>query len=110
MPWLDVDQKWINDTGAGVLIQANVQGNNITVTLWGTRTRNIHAVKGPGRNVVQPKTILDARPGCVAQAPTPGFDVTAPQIFRNNEAHVRSVRFDTRSIPQDTVTCTHPAP
>jgi vancomycin resistance protein YoaR len=108
--WPDVDQKWTNDTGAGILIQANVSGNNITVTLWGTKTRDVQASRGPRRNVVQPRTIVDARPGCVSQAPTPGFDVTVTQIFIQNGAQVRSVRFNTHYIPEDTVTCTHTGP
>jgi vancomycin resistance protein YoaR len=108
--WPDVDQKWTNDTGAGILIQANVSGSDITVTLWGTKTREVHASKGPRRNVVQPRTIVDARPGCVPQAPTPGFDVTVTQIFLQNGAQVRSVRFNTHYIPEDTVTCTHTGP
>lgn len=108
--WPDVDQKWTNDTGAGVLIQANVSGNNITVTLWGTKTRDVQASRGPRRNIVQPKTIVDARAGCVPQAPTPGFDVTVTQIFTENGATVRSVRFNTHYIPEDIVTCTKPLP
>jgi vancomycin resistance protein YoaR len=107
--WPDVDQKWTNDTGSGVLIQAGVKGDNITVTLWGTKTRDIQAVKGPRRNVVQPKTIVDAKTGCVPQAPTPGFDVTVTQIFRKNGAQVKTVLFNTHYIPEDTVTCTRPA-
>ena len=108
--WPDVDQKWTNDTGAGILIQAGVSGNNITVTLWGTKTRDVRASKGPRRNVVQPRTIVDPRPGCVPQAPTAGFDVTVTQIFTKNGAQVRSVRFNTHYIPEDTVTCTHTVP
>ena len=107
--WPDVDQKWTNDTGFGILIQANVTGDNLTVTLWATKTRDIQAVKGPRRNVVQPKTIVDAKPGCVPQLPTPGFDVTVSQIFRKNGAQVKKVRFTTHYIPEDTVTCSAPS-
>jgi vancomycin resistance protein YoaR len=106
--WPDVDQKWTNDTGFGILIQATVSGDNLTVTLWGTKTRDVEAVKGPRRNVVQPKTIVDAKPGCVPQAPTPGFDVTVTQIFKKNGAQVKTVGFNTHYIPEDTVTCTAP--
>ena len=106
--WPDVDQKWTNDTGSGILIQAYVKGNNITVTLWGTKTRDIEAVKGPRRNVVQPKIIVDARPGCVPQLPTPGFDVTVAQIFKKNGAQVKRVLFNTHYIPEDNVKCTPP--
>ena len=106
--WPDVDQKWTNDTGFGILIQANVTGNAITVTLWGTKTRDIEAVKGPRRNIVQPKVIVDPKPGCVPQLPTPGFDVTVSQIFRKKGAQVKTVRYNSHYIPEDTVTCSAP--
>jgi vancomycin resistance protein YoaR len=105
--WPDVDQKWTNDTGSGILIQASVRGSDLAVTLWGTRKWDIEAVKGPRRNVVKPKVIVDAGATCVPQAPTPGFDVTVTQIFRKNGAQVRTVGFNTHYIPEDTVTCTH---
>jgi vancomycin resistance protein YoaR len=106
--WPDVDQKWTNDTGFGILIQAKVTGNAITVTFWGTKTRDIEAVKGSRRNVVQPKVVVDPKPGCVPQMPTPGFDVTVSQIFRKNGVQVKTVRFNSHYIPEDTVTCTAP--
>jgi vancomycin resistance protein YoaR len=106
--WPGVDQKWTNDTGFGILIQAHVHGDNITVTFWGTKTRDIEAVKGPRRNVVQPKIIVDAHSGCVPQLPTPGFDVTVTQIFKKSGAQVKTVLFNTRYIPEDNVKCTPP--
>ncbi|MBE3074514.1 MAG: VanW family protein [Actinobacteria bacterium] len=107
--WPDVDQKWTNDTGSGILIKAYVSHSDLTVTLWGTKTWDIEAVKGPRRNVVAPKKIVDARPGCVPQLPTPGFDVTVTQIFKKNGAQVRTVPFNTHYIPEDSVRCTRPA-
>jgi vancomycin resistance protein YoaR len=108
--WPDVDQKWTNDTGSGILIKASVQGNSITVTFLGTRKWDIEAVKGTRRNVVPPKRIVDARPGCVPQQPTPGFDVTVTQIFKKDGGQVRTVPFNTHYIPEDDVTCTSPKP
>jgi vancomycin resistance protein YoaR len=105
--WPDVDQKWTNDTGAGILVQASVSGSDLTVTLWGTKKWDIKAVKGPRRNIVEPKVIVDAKANCVPQAPTPGFDVTVTQIFSQNGAQVRTVGFNTHYIPEDTVTCSH---
>jgi len=69
--WPDVDQKWTNDTGGAILIKASVHGNNVTVTFLGTKKWDVLAIKGPRRNVVKPKNIVDARPGCVVQLPTP---------------------------------------
>jgi len=105
--WPDVDQKWTNDTGSGILIQASVTGSDLSVTLWGTKRWDIEAVKGPRRNVVKPKVIVDAKKDCVPQQPTPGFDVTVTQIFKKNGAQVKQVGFNTHYIPEDTVTCSH---
>jgi vancomycin resistance protein YoaR len=106
--WPDVDQKWTNDTGSGILIEARATDGDLTVTFWGTKAWDIEAVKGPRRNVVQPKKIIDPRPDCVPQLPTPGFDVTVKQIFKKNGAQVKTVLFNTHYIPEDNVKCTHP--
>ena len=109
LSWPDVDQKWTNDTGSGIFIDAQMKGNDITVTFFGTKTWDIEAVKGPRRNVVQPKNIVDARPGCVLQAPNEGFDVTVTRIFKKNGVQVRTSTFNTHYIPEDGVTCTNPS-
>jgi len=107
--WPDVDQKWTNDTGSGILVQSSVKGNNLAVTLWGTKKWDVEAVKGPRRKVVKPKVVVDAHSTCVAQVPTPGFDVTVTQVFKKNGVQVRAVPFNTHYIPEDKVTCTPPA-
>ena len=109
LSWPDVDQKWTNDTGFGILIDAQVKGNDITVAFFGTKTWDIEAVKGPRHNVVQPKNIVDAGPGCVPQAPNAGFDVTVTRIFKRNGVQVKTSTFSTRYIPEDGVTCTNPS-
>ena len=106
--WPDVDQKWTNDTGFGILIKTSVTGNAMTVTFFGTKTWDMEAVKGPRRNVVEPQTIVDADPGCVPQSPTPGFDVTVTRIFKKNGSQVKTSSFNTHYIPEDNVQCTHP--
>lgn len=107
LSWPGVDQVWTNDTGAGILIKAAVSGNDITVTFLGSRKWDIEAVRGPRRNLAAPRKIVDPRPGCVPQLPTPGFDVTVTQVFRKGGAVVKTVRFDTHYIPEDNVLCTH---
>jgi hypothetical protein len=59
--------------------------------------------------VVQPKTIVDDRPGCVPQAPNPGFDVTVTRIFKKDGVQVKTSRFNTRYRPEDGVKCTSAA-
>ena len=106
--WPDVDQKWTNDTGYGIIIQASTSGNAITVSLLGTKVWDVEAVKGPRRNVVRPKTIVDKTKGCVPQLPTEGFDVTVTRIFKKNGAEVKRSQFNTHYIPEDQVTCSNP--
>ena len=106
--WPDVDQKWTNDTGYGIIIQASTSGNAITVSLLGTKVWDVEAVKGPRRNVVRPKTIVDKTKGCVPQLPTEGFDVTVTRIFKKNSAEVKRSQFNTHYIPEDQVTCSNP--
>jgi len=110
--WPDVDQVWTNDTGFGILIKAQVSANDVTVAFFGTKVWDVEAVKGPRRNVVQPKKIIDASPGCVPQSPMPGFDVTVTRIFRKHGVTgvpVRTSTFNTHYLPEDNVLCTHPA-
>ena len=106
--WPDVDQKWTNDTGYGIIIQASTSGNAITVSLLGTKVWDVEAVKGPRRNVVKPKTIVDKTKGCVPQLPTEGFDVTVTRIFKKNGAEAKRSQFNTHYIPEDQVTCSNP--
>jgi vancomycin resistance protein YoaR len=106
--WPDVDQKWTNDTGYGILIQAFVSNGSVTVTFHGTKVWDIDSVKSPRRNVVQPRTIVDDRPGCVTQSPSTGFDVTVTRVFKKAGKTIRTSSFTTHYIPEDKVTCTHP--
>jgi vancomycin resistance protein YoaR len=106
--WPDVDQKWTNDTGYGILIQASTTSNSVTVTFHGTKVWDIEAVKGPRRNVIQPKRIVDDKKGCVPQTPTPGFDVTVSRIFKKAGKVIKTSQFSTHYIPEDDVVCTNP--
>ncbi|HET8769272.1 MAG TPA: VanW family protein [Pedococcus sp.] len=106
--WPDVDNRFTNDTGYGILIQAGVSGNSVTVTFHGTKVWDIKAVKGPRRNVVQPRKITDDRASCVPQTPTPGFDVTVTRIFLKGGKQVKTSQFNTHYIPEDDVRCTNP--
>ena len=106
--WPDVDQKWTNDTGYGILIQSGVSNGAVTVTFHGTKVWDIEAVKGPRRNVTQPRTIVDNKKGCVTQSPSPGFDVTVTRVFKKAGKTIKTSQFSTHYIPEDKVTCTNP--
>ncbi len=104
--WPDVDNRWTNDTKGGILVKASATDSEVTVTFYGTKTWDIKAVKGPRRNVVQPKTIRDDKEGCVPQSPNVGFDVTVERIFLRGGNEVKRSSFTTHYIPSDSVTCT----
>ncbi|HEY8652488.1 MAG TPA: VanW family protein [Dermatophilaceae bacterium] len=110
LSWPDVDQKWTNDSGFAILISSYLKGSDLTVTFFGTKKWDIEAVKGPRRNVVQPKSIVDDRPGCVPQSPNPGFDVTVTRIFKKNGVQVKTSTFNTHYLPEDGVKCTSATP
>ena len=100
-----VDQTFRNDSGHGILISTSVAERTITVSFYGTKVWDVEATKGPRTNVRPPTTIRDSSPGCVAQAPSPGFDVSVGRIFKRGGATVRTERFVTRYIPEDRVIC-----
>ncbi|EKA62812.1 von Willebrand factor A [Janibacter hoylei PVAS-1] len=107
--WPDVDNRFTNDTGAGILISASVSGNEVTVTFHGRKKYDeIKATKSARKNITPPKTITDNTKGCVPQSPAPGFSVDIGRQFIKDGKTVKSSSFTTRYIPQDDVTCTNP--
>ena len=106
--WGTIDQRWTNNTKGGILVRAFATDTAVTVELWGTKTFDVESIKGPRRNLVEPKSIVDDQPGCVTQSPMPGFDVTVTRIIRQNGAEIKRENVSTHYDPEDKVTCTHP--
>ena len=108
--WPDVDNRFTNDTGAGILISASVSGNEVTVTFHGRKKYDeIKATKSARKNITPPKTITDNTKGCVPQSPAPGFTVTIGRIMTPvGGGAQKTSSFNTTYIPQDAVTCTNP--
>jgi vancomycin resistance protein YoaR len=107
--WGTIDQRWTNTTNGGILVRAFATDTAVTVELWGTKTFNVESVKGPRRNIVQPRSIVDDQPECVSQTPMVGFDVTVTRIITQNGREVKRENVSTHYDPEDKVTCTHPA-
>lgn len=107
--WPNVDNRFTNDTGAGILITAEVNGNEVTVSFHGRKPYDeVKAGKSARHNITSPKSITDNKKGCVAQSPAPGFSVDITRSFIKGGKTVKSSSFTTRYIPQDSVTCTNP--
>lgn len=102
-----VDNRFTNDTGAGILIKANATDSQVTVTFYGRKKYDVKASKSERRNVQQPKTIRDSDEECVPQSPAPGFDVTITRTMRPvGGGETKTSSFVTKYIPMDDVTCT----
>jgi vancomycin resistance protein YoaR len=106
--WGTIDQRWTNTTKGGILVRAFATDTAVTVELWGTETFDVESVKGPRRNIVQPRSIVDDSPGCVTQSAMVGFDVTVTRIIRQDGREVKRENVSTHYDPEDKVTCTHP--
>ncbi|GII79474.1 hypothetical protein Sru01_44560 [Sphaerisporangium rufum] len=78
----DVDLRWRNDTGHGVLIKAAATGTGLTVTLWSTKIYDQVDVLTSARTAItQPGERVDRGSDCVAAAGAPGFTVTVGRVF-----------------------------
>ncbi|MDV3221404.1 MAG: VanW family protein [Intrasporangium sp.] len=108
--WPSVDNKWKNDTPYGMLLQTWVEGGYVHGRVWSTKVWDIKSVKGPRRNVVEPKTIRDDSPTCYPQQPQPGFDVTVTRQWYKpgSSTLVKSEKVNTHYIPEHEIICTDP--
>lgn len=107
--WGSIDNKWTNTTDGGILVRAWADDYSVTVEFWGTKKYEVTTVKGPRRNLKQPRTIVDDSAKCVTQSPQPGFDVTVTRILKRGGEEVKRENVTTHYVPQDKVTCTHPS-
>lgn len=108
--WPTVDNKWKNDTPYGMLLQTWVEGGYVHGRVWSTKHWDVTSVKGPRRNVVEPKTIRDDSPSCYPQQPNPGFDVTVTRQWYKpgSSTLVKSEAVHTHYIPEHEIVCTDP--
>lgn len=102
----NVDLKFTNDSGYGVLIEMGVSGGQVHTRFWSTKVWDIEATKGPRTNVKAPGTDTGSGPDCVPQQPQAGFDVTVERIFSRRGTVAKTETFSTRYIPEDEITCT----
>jgi vancomycin resistance protein YoaR len=109
--WPNVDLKFLNDSGHGILVQtifhASTPGNqgSLTVKIWGTKVWQITAGQSERSNFRQPNVVYDTSPKCRAQAPSVGFDITVSRYFAQNGVRKKTESFTTKYNPADDIRC-----
>ncbi|MFI5697267.1 VanW family protein [Kribbella sp. NPDC051586] len=109
--WPNVDLKFLNDSGHGVLVQtvfkASTPGNSgsIRVIIWGTKVWDVTAGQSEKSNFRQPVVQYNPAAGCEAQAPTPGFDITIYRYLAKNGARVKTEQFTTKYNAANDIRC-----
>ncbi|MEW9264612.1 VanW family protein [Kineococcus endophyticus] len=80
--WRSIDNRFRNDSGHGVYIQAGIVGNQVVVSMYGTKFMDVTAEKSVRRNVKPPRTIYDTSGGCKASSATAtGFTVDVTRVM-----------------------------
>ncbi|MGQ0466369.1 MAG: VanW family protein [Sporichthyaceae bacterium] len=109
--WPAKDLRFENDSGHGVLIQAEHQVGSITVTFWGTKVWDkIESYSSPRRNIRAWKTVENPDPKCLAQLPAEGFDITVTRAFIKGGVEVKRESFNTVYAATDKILCTKDKP
>ncbi|NAZ88293.1 VanW family protein, partial [Kineococcus indalonis] len=79
--WRSIDNRFRNDSGHGVHITAGISGNQLTVSMYGTKRWDVRAEKSGRYNTRAPRTVYDTGRGCSPQSPNTGFDVTVTRVM-----------------------------
>lgn len=101
-----IDNKWTNDSGAPLLIQAGIEGHAAVIRLYGTPTFTVTSTTGQPFAIVPPKTQYISAPKCLSQPPVNGFKVTVTRVVKKGGQVVRNESLTTTYSPADRVVCT----
>lgn len=102
-----IDNKWTNDSGHPVLIQAGIEGHAAVIRLYGTKAFTVTSTTSAPFNIVAPKVRYIATAGCINQPAVNGFDVTVTRVVKNLAGQVvKNEKLTTRYQPADRVICT----
>ncbi|WP_432548002.1 VanW family protein [Kineococcus sp. SYSU DK004] len=104
--WRSIDNRFRNDSGNGVYVQAYVADGEVTVSMYGTRFRQVRAESSGRYAATQPRTIYDTSSDCSPQSANPGFtiDVTRVMTPVGGGPEERET-WTTRYNPQNRIVC-----
>ncbi len=110
--WPNLDLKFTNDTGYGVLVQASSvratssNKGSITVKMWSTKTWDKVESTTPAKSdFTTGRDLTDDSADCEDQAPAQGFDVSYARLFYRDGAVAKRENFFWRYGPTDRITC-----
>ncbi|WP_168168401.1 VanW family protein, partial [Kytococcus sp. HMSC28H12] len=107
-----IDNRWTNDTPAPVLLRTRVEGQDLTLTLYGVRQYDVESTTRERQHVVEPRKYWSNSSTCISQHGVKGFDVTVERRLepvQGFDGPARTETVDTHYEPSDEVWCTNPA-
>jgi vancomycin resistance protein YoaR len=104
--WGQLDLRFRNNSGNGVLITSTAGDTYITVTMWGTKVySDIRDVSSERYNVTRFSTVYDQDSRCTPQGGVNGFTIDVWRVFYQGGAEVEREKFTTRYDPTTRVVC-----
>lgn len=102
-----IDNKWTNDTGHPIRIQAGIEGHASVIRLYGVKTFTVSTTTSGKFDIQQPgptKHLTGAK--CIPQPPQDGFKVTVTRLVKDLSGKVvKDESLTTHYIPAVRVTC-----
>lgn len=100
-----IDNKWTNDTGAPILIQAGIEGDEVVMRWYGKKVFTVETSTGTPTSYTQPKTVHDKHPGCIPVSPQRGFTVQVHRVVKKGSAVVKDETITTTYKAADHIIC-----
>ncbi len=100
-----IDNKWTNDTGHGIVIQARTESNYSVMRLYGVKTFSVTSTTSPHFAIRAPGTLHVPGPGCLGQPAVPGFKVTVTRVVKQGSKVVKNESLTTTYNPADLIVC-----
>ncbi len=101
-----VDNKWTNDSGHGIVIQARTESNYSVIRLYGTDVFSVTSNTGPKFAIQSPGVQRIPGGGCIPQPAMNGFKVTVTRQVKRDGKVVKDESLTTTYNPADLVVCT----
>lgn len=102
-----IDNKWTNDTGHPIRIQAGIEGNASVIRLYGVKTFSVSSTTSGKFDVEKPGATKHLHGDkCIPQEPEDGFKVTVTRVVKDLSGKVvKNESLTTTYQPAVRVTC-----